>query len=140
MNESTPDWLDRTLTVCAYWYCLCVSEREFFAEIERLEVESKDRPFYFIGPNGLATTHHWIQNGKPVAIVCLDLETSLRYEPVQVASLLVHEAVHIWQRHAAYIGSHNDHGDEEEAYAIQNIAQALMENYAKRLKEYHERD
>lgn len=140
MSERTPDWLDRSLTVCAYYYCLCVSEREFFAEVERMEVERKDFPCYFTGPNGHATTHYWIHKGKPCAIVCLDLEISLNYEPTQVAALLVHEAVHIWQRHAAYIGSHNDHGDEEEAYAIQNIAQALMENYAKRLKEYYERD
>ena len=47
----------------------------------------------------------------------------------QIHGLLLHEAVHIWQAHTRAIGSLNDHGDEEEAYAIQAIAQELMYSF-----------
>jgi hypothetical protein len=50
---------------------------------------------------------------------------------IGLAALLVHEAVHIWQRCCDCIGETNP-GDEQEAYAIQNIAQTLMEAYAEK--------
>ena len=123
------EWLDRALTTCAYYYCLILSAEDFFAELRRIKLpEHRWGPF--LSQNAHATTHHFEHDGKMIAMVCLDKELSAAKTGRQVAALLVHEAVHIWQRHAAFIGSHNDHGDEEEAYAIQNIAQALMESYA----------
>lgn len=133
MKSSKPLWLDRTLTQCAYFYCLCLSSEEFYSELKRIGCQPSDFPA-FISANGHATTHSGIFNGKPVALVCLNAANAHLYTPVQVAALLVHEAVHIWQKHAENIGSHNDHGDEEEAYAIQNISQSLMEEYARRLE------
>lgn len=126
------EWLDRTLTQCAYHYCLITSETDFIAELKRIKL-----PEYkwteWISPDMHATTHHFIHEGKPCAIVCIRPDLK-KYTGIQTAALLVHEAVHIWQKHASYIGSHNDHGDEEEAYAIQNIAQELMESFAKEVK------
>ena len=46
-----------------------------------------------------------------------------------IAGLLIHEAVHVWQQHLKDIGEVN-HGDEQEAYAIQSIAMALIDAYA----------
>ena len=129
-----PYWLDRSLMLCAYYYCLCLSEKEFKAKMVELEVDLFNMPDSFVGKTSGAKLHHFIApNGDMIAIVCLDIEESLKYTPTQVAALLVHEAVHIWQKHAAKIGSFNDHGDEDEAYAIQNISQSLMEEYARRL-------
>ena len=126
-------WLDRTLTQCAYYYCLILREEDFFAELRRMKLpECRWGPF--LTPHSHATTHHFEHDGKMIAIVCLDAELATTKTGCQVAALLVHEAVHIWQRHAAYIGAHNDHGDEEEAYAIQNITQSLMESYAEQTK------
>jgi hypothetical protein len=129
-----PEWLDRTLTKCAYCYFLCLDEDVYYDELKRLEMPvSSWGEFITGGSTSHATTHSFISpNGTPVAIVCMhrtypgDERTG-----TQIAALLVHEAVHIWQKHAAYIGAYNDHGDEEEAYAIQNIAQNLMEEFVR---------
>ena len=125
-------WLDRELTRCSYHYTLCLSQEEF-THLARLN--GMDNPPAFVSRNGHATTHFYTP-GNPehpsIAFVCMPHPHPANPTPIQVAALLCHEAVHIWQKHAAYIGSWNDHGDEEEAYAIQNIAQALMEEYARR--------
>lgn len=127
------DWLDRTLTECAYHYCLCMSESGFHAELRRMKLP-EHRWSTFLGTGAHATTHHFEHRGKMIAIVCLNADLAKEKAGFQIASLLVHEAVHIWQRHAAFIGAGNDHGDEEEAYAIQNIAQNLMESYQEQTK------
>ncbi len=63
-------------------------------------------------------------------MVCLR-ETEGR-KPVEVAGLLVHEAVHVWQAYADHIGEAQP-GREQEAYAIQCIAQELMAEFARRV-------
>jgi hypothetical protein len=47
---------------------------------------------------------------------------------LQVAALLVHEAVHVWQLFRESIGEHGP-SKEFEAYSIQAISQRLMERY-----------
>jgi len=127
-------WLDRALTISAYHFCLCLTEKEFYAELKRIEVPIGDWPRFVKNSHSDATLHYLEhKNGNRIAIVCLDQEKAATKTGIQIASLLVHEAVHIWQRHTAAIGSFNDHGDEEEAYAIQNIAQSLIEEYARRM-------
>lgn len=124
-----PQWLNRTLTECAYHYTLILTEEDFFAEMKRIKLPEYRWDVFLGGSH--AKTYHFEHDGKMIAIVALDAELAKTKEPIQVAALLVHEAVHVWQRHASYIGSHNDHGDEEEAYAIQNIAQCLMYEYVR---------
>jgi hypothetical protein len=131
-KKSKVEWLDRRLTQCAYYYCLCLSEKEYYAELKKLEVPP-NKWNTFDGKGNAVVNHFKLDDGKCIAIVCMDGEIAKTKSGPQVACLLVHEAVHIWQRHAVEIGSFNDHGDEEEAYAIQGIAQSLMEEYTRRM-------
>lgn len=131
------EWLDRRLTFCAYCYCLCLTEESYYAELDKLGVNQGDRP-PFKKTRWSGATTQFIPIDKcsdsdyPVALVCVSGWE--KHEPVVLAGLLVHEAVHIWQAHASNIGSFNDHGDEEEAYAIQWIAQQLMWSFVEQTK------
>lgn len=79
-------------------------------------------------------TCHWMKNadGNLACIVCLG-DFSGR-SGIEIAGLLVHESVHIWQRYVDHIGESNP-GDEQEAYAIQAIAQELMADFARQIGE-----
>jgi hypothetical protein len=48
--------------------------------------------------------------------------------PINTVSTIVHEAVHVWQGYAAYIGEENA-SREFEAYSIQSITSVLMSQY-----------
>ena len=56
-----------------------------------------------------------------------------KHTGIEVACLLVHEAVHIWQRTCEDYGEHRPSA-EFEAYAIQNISQQLMQSYREQTK------
>lgn len=127
----TPGWLDRTLTRCACCYTLCTQHKQLLKLLQQMKVSA-----HIDTTMGSADARTFlIQKGDaditaPVAVVYIPPPQSLQ-TPIQVASLLVHEAVHVWQYHARLIGSFNDHGDEEEAYAIQSIAQSLFYEYCR---------
>lgn len=123
------NWLDRRIAAAGPYLALCLSQDEFDKALQHLGIHDR---YEFVSPGSDATTHH-LENQKkqPVCIVCLG-----GYEgrnAVAVAGLLVHEAVHVWQRYARYIGESHP-GDEQEAYAIQCIAQELMADFARRME------
>lgn len=127
------DWLDRALFVSSHYYCLCTTEAQFHAALRHLDVPRESYPAFVLNAHSDATVHYLESNDglKHSAIVCLRVREGI--EGTQIASLLVHEAVHIWQ------ATKKDYGEREpsaelEAYAIQNIAQRLMESYAEQVK------
>ena len=124
-------WLDRSLLISPYSYALCKSEKIFHKELKRLNIPKSN------WPNFLTTTHvnataHFFENsythGK-CCIVCLG--NTEKFTKIQVYSLLVHEAVHIWQEIRESIGERYP-GVEQEAYAIQSISQKLMLAYKRK--------
>lgn len=124
-------WLDRQVAPPGPHLCLCLSQAEFDAARAGLEIE--EQPCLFVNPGAHATTHHYTNPyGRRACIVCLSDEATIR-DPVEVAALLVHEAVHVWQEHCRSINDFNP-GHEQEAYAIQYVSETLMTEYARRLK------
>lgn len=124
-------WLDRRIARPGPYLALCLSHDEFRAAIAHLK--SPEVPRWI--NHGADATAHFFDNpdGKTVAVVCL-AESRKRREPVEVAGMLVHEAVHVWQAYCREIGERNP-GDEQEAYAIQSIAQELMAEFARRMQQ-----
>ena len=117
-------YLDRALLIGPY-VAICRDEKEFRKELLRLKLPRHEWP-NFMTKGGYATTHFLTNTPKGmICIVCLG--STVGKTRTQIDALLVHEAVHIWQKFVADIGE--DHpGDEMEAYAIQNLSQSLMES------------
>lgn len=125
-KASTPPWLGRSLVVGPY-LCLCTTAEDYHAVMDYLEVPAYGRGPW-VGPCADATTH-FLENRERglAAVVCLR-DVSQR-SPIDVAALLVHEAVHVWQAFCGFIGEKSP-SDEFEAYSIQALSRELMAAYA----------
>jgi len=121
-------WLDRRIAAPGPYLALCLSEAEFKAATAHLKAGQDCT--WIKSPQAHATAHTFDGAHGLTVVVCLS-EWRGR-NPIEVAGLLVHEAVHAWQQHADHIGEHRP-GIEQEAYAIQSIAQELMAEFARRV-------
>lgn len=119
-------WHDRGLYISPIKYALCLSEKKFKKELKRLKIKES---IPFVTNNSNASVHYFEHtvNNDNCCIVCLKEDSKL--ELLQIYSLLVHEAVHIWQSIGDMIGENNTH--EFEAYCIQRISQNLFYSYEK---------
>lgn len=126
--KKSPEWQHRSVLELPY-FTLCLSREEFHAELKMLELPERDWPSFMRTPKADATTH-WLDNqkGELCCLVCLCERDGV--ESIQVAGLLVHEAVHIWQAYVERFGG--DDSNEFEAYSIQTISQRLMYEYTRR--------
>jgi hypothetical protein len=121
-------WLDRRIAAPGPYLALCLSEQEFRAAIDHLKVKTDAE--WIATSQSDATAHMFTTPNGLTVIVCI--RRSEGRNPVEVAGILVHEAVHAWQAYADHIGERNP-GIEQEAYAIQSIAQELMAEFARRM-------
>jgi len=125
-------WLDRTLSRCTYYYGICYSKKQFKKELKQFKINKRIWPD-FIKSTNFARVNYFTMEGKGIAFVCLDGKASLKRKLTSVYGILVHEATHIWQAHLEEIGGKGS--SEEEAYAIQEISQNLIEAYNEYRKE-----
>jgi len=123
--------LDRSLIWSPIQYGLCISDAQYQRELTRLGVI--DPSPFLSRPTAGATTHFLdstdatnIPPGDTIAIVCIRRRDDV--DPINVAALLCHEAVHIFQWVCSCIGESTP-SNEFEAYSIQWIAQQLMFAY-----------
>lgn len=122
-------WLDRRVAHPGPYLALCLSSEEFHAAMKHLKADDQGAKWIV---SGNATTHllNDPRDGQPCAVVCVS-DWQGR-DPIEVAGLIVHEAVHVWQFYAQSIGEGRP-GDEQEAYAVQGISQSLMAEFARRM-------
>jgi hypothetical protein len=119
-------WLDRRIAAPGPYLALCLREEDFKEVLRKLK--SDPNLSWLQHERSHATTHTFRGTGGSTCVVCVN-DWQGR-SGIEVAGLLVHEAVHVWQEHCRDIGEH-DPAIEQEAYAIQNIAQALMADFAR---------
>lgn len=123
------NWLNRRVACPGPYLALVLSQAEFDQAMRHCK-QPLGRS-YLSTKRADATTHLLANDhGETVAVVALgDISTR---SGVEIAGLLVHEAVHVWQEHCASIGENNP-AHEQEAYGIQSIAQELMAEFARRM-------
>lgn len=119
-------WLDRRIARPGPHLALCLNEAEFKAACAHLGAQ----PPRWVNAGANATMHTFELKGKTACIVCIDGAED--WNPIEVAGLMIHEAVHVWQQYCEDMGERNP-GIEQEAYGIQAIAQELLAEYARRL-------
>lgn len=125
-------WLERSLFTGGY-LTLVTSQKEFEQALKHLNIPPEGETY--VNPDSHATTHSYSNvNGTVAFIVGLDIEFAATYSPIDVAALLVHEAVHVWQNTESGAGKLGCFGTEGEAYFIQNISAELMRAYKEKIK------
>ncbi len=123
-------WLDRRIAAPGPYLTLVLSQEEFDRAMRRLG-KPAGTP-YIKNPTASATAHYFTNcNGDLCAVVAMRGHEDRN--PIEVAGLLVHEAVHVWQAYCESIGEDNP-GAEQEAYAVQTISQELMAEFARRMQ------
>ena len=109
---------------------VCVTEADYRKTLKHLKVPVIEWDRWLI-TDSLATTHYFnTPKGSRVTIVCIPVTPEI--DGIDVATLLVHEAVHVVQEYFRYICEDNP-GNEIEAYAVQNVSASLMRAYRDKL-------
>lgn len=129
--SKTTVWCSRELIRMHCYLALCTSEKMFFAELRKLKMPEREWP-PFLGSTQSNATAHFLATpeGVDCTIVCLS-DTDKR-SAIEIAGILVHEAVHVFQRYCEHIGE-GAPSSEFEAYSIQWISQSLMEAYVSQI-------
>lgn len=116
-------WLDMPKSHPSPYVTLCKTQKEFDKALKKLK-----HPTERFVPQGANAVVHIYKDtgGSALCIVCIDLAGACKKKHRnQIYSILVHEAVHIWQ-----IVKEEMHEEkpsvEFEAYTIQWIAQQLF--------------
>lgn len=127
MQSNRVQWLDRRISAHGPFLTLCLDEEQFKKACKQIKCAAP--PFL---PNAWsdAAAHYFDTAFGLVVIVCL--QGWQGRNPIEVAGILVHEAVHVWQKYAERIGESNP-GREQEAYAIQAVSQELMDSFSRQV-------
>ncbi len=122
-------WLNRDLVRGPY-LALCLTKKDFKKHLKDLGVKRRVK---FVSRGANATTHHLQNKERGIAsIVCLGNWKGR--EGIEIAGLLVHEAVHVWQEYHRSIREEFP-SSEFEAYSIQTLSQSLMQEFLRQRKE-----
>jgi hypothetical protein len=121
-------WLDRRIAAPGPYLCLVLSEEAYKAAMAHCRIE---RPDPWVDAPAHARTY-MLENPEMGQVAVIGMRDWQGRSSIEVAGLLVHEAVHVWQEYADRIGERHP-GAEQEAYAIQAIAQELMAEFARQV-------
>lgn len=128
MKKQSFKWLARRVAKPGPYLTLCLSQEELRAASKRLT--DQVMPFPMTG--ALCSTFTNKGTNELCAIVSLSESAQKNRNAIEMAGLLIHEAVHVWQGYAEHMGEVRP-ADEQEAYAIQAISQELLAEYSRRI-------
>lgn len=119
---ASTEWCDRSLINTPFSFTVCTTETAFHRLLGKLGIEHCP---WIKNTWSNATAHFYPADKDRAACALVCIRGWEGKDPIVVAGLLVHEAVHLWQEVCANLGE--DHPSVEfEAYGIQWISQQLM--------------
>lgn len=125
------EWLDKGF-VYGPFYTLCLSEKDFLAAIKHCNEALTHNDFGPWADKNKACTHNFKDDkDRQCCVVCINMAT--QHSGIEIAGLLVHEAVHIFQKWCSNVGEYSPSA-EFEAYSIQWLSQQLMWEYTRQVK------
>lgn len=114
-------WLDRWLIMGPH-LVLCTTQKRLDAVVKHLGYPERCK----MPVTGASV--RVFENPTDDMVCVVTIAEGHSYDPIEIAAVLTHEAVHVWQSFAAQIGEKAPSA-EFEAYAIQIIAKRLMREY-----------
>lgn len=125
-------WIERAIIESPFCVGLCQTEKQFKNELKRLGVaESENVQWVTEGKDATVTEFSGTKKHEKCFLVGVKQDKSAK--PIEIVGLLVHEAVHVWQRIRQDMNE-DEPSTEFEAYAIQNLSIRLIDAY--KLKKY----
>jgi hypothetical protein len=129
-KHKAPPLLNTTLVESHFEYCLCLNKKDFKAALKNLGVPKREWPNFEQEDIGAITYEFDTRKSGLCAIILMNVRPGATVE--HVMSVLVHEAVHVWQFHRDWIGERRPSA-EFEAYSIQAISRNLFYAYSEHL-------
>ena len=128
------NWADRGIVYSPIKYGLFITEDSYRKQLKEIEYDSWNEEEFI--PKGFWAVVNTFEekNGTQACFVCLDYERCKTIKPHQVYALIVHEAVHIWQRIKKSLNEKSP-SKEFEAYSMQNICEELFYLYEQLVKQ-----
>lgn len=123
MKSSKTRWCNRSLIQFPLWYAYVPDEKAWNREMKRLGVKNEPYPTK-MGRMTLLTD----DTGKTIALVTLNHEIAKEHTEAEVAALIAHESMHVWQEIMSAIGEQTP-SQEFAAYALQTIFHELYSGY-----------
>jgi hypothetical protein len=128
-----PLWLDRALFLSSHYFTLCTTEKLYRKALKQLKIKKRDRPDFLPSWHSDACCHYFENRGQKTKSVIVCLGDTGGKSKAQIAAMICHEAVHIWQQTKHDYGEHSP-SSELEAYAIQSITQSLLEEFERQTR------
>lgn len=127
----TTRWLDQAIISCELHYCLVLSQKEYEAAVAQVE-DPKGWWGFWLKDEHTGANCHWAKDKKGANHCIVSLKAD-GLSGIQIAGMLCHEAVHIFQEHCRIMGEDTP-SDEFQAWSIQHITEQLLKEYAKRMR------
>jgi len=128
---TNPMWMSTEVGTPLFSWCLCIDERAYEKVLSQMAKQGKRIRWNFPEEPGHAICQFVFGDNDEVDYCFVLLKET--DNPVENATILVHEAVHIWQEYAKSIRE-NSPSDEFMAYTIQNITKRLFDAYKQALE------
>lgn len=124
-------WLNRRMAQPGPYLTLVTNEADFRKAMRHCKAASADS---WLKTDHADATAHQLNHPDGQRCTIVAIRVKPKHTAIEIAALLVHEAVHVVQDYFAHMGEHQP-ATEQQAYAIQAVAQELMTEYARQLEE-----